>query len=82
MPDVKTAAVHTAAVSFLLLFSHFAAVFTKLQLSAGIDFQLLGGIKQADGNTSGLCLLTSTINMHGRGLAVDNKIADWQRLSS
>ena len=65
----------TQQLLFLLHYS-FTAVFAQRQLSAGVDFQLSGGIKQADGNLSRLCLLTAAVNMHGLRPGTDHKIFD------
>ena len=55
------------------------AVLTEFQFSAGISFQFLRGVKQANGYTSDLGLLASAVNVHSGGLTVDDKVADWQR---
>lgn len=67
-------------ISFIFL-PFFTAIFTQAQFSACVGFQLLGGIKQTDGDSSHLCLLATAIDMHGIGFAVDYKVADWQKTS-
>ena len=64
--------------SLLLIVQFLAAVFTEFQFSACVSFQILRGVKQTNGDFSDLCLLASAVNVHGGGLAVDDKVADWQ----